>query len=88
VGLFGRALQKEEKATLVYNTARSIEAYTRLAKSAGLPQPDILITGEGTEIRYDIGTVTWTLPQKSNSSTNLDGHRARRAFPSIPNGKR
>lgn len=45
-------VERPKGSVLVYNTARSIVAYHKLATKHQLPQPDVLITGEGTEIRW------------------------------------
>mmetsp|Transcript_4921 Transcript_4921/g.6371 ORF Transcript_4921/g.6371 Transcript_4921/m.6371 type:complete len:334 (+) Transcript_4921:114-1115(+) len=46
-----------KQSTLCYNTARCITDYEKLVKTSAskgefLPTPDVLITGEGTEIRW------------------------------------
>ena len=49
----------ERDSVLCYNTARCIKDYERLvakcaAEGSPLPTPDVLITGDGTEVRWQL----------------------------------
>jgi len=61
-------VERPNGSVLVYNTARSIVAYRGLAATRGLESsslfPDVLITGEGTEIRWKSRDQGWVIDER------------------------
>ena len=61
--------ERAKGSILVYNTARSIRMYEQLASDyAEFRAPDVLITGEGTEIR-------WLISPEDNDVIASHGHK-------------
>jgi len=49
---YWRAVESPAGSILCYNTARCIKDYECLVRDEKLPVPDVLITGDGTEVRW------------------------------------
>ena len=67
--------ERPRGSVLVYNTARSIKMYEHLP--ADFPEfrpPDVLITGEGTEIRWLRAPSSPNTAARSSSSSSSPGH--------------